>query len=134
VKKRIVIAVAVAIAAAPMINLPISTPSRAAAGTQEISFKADVLPILERRCMPCHAPGGEGAQADGVILDNYADVMKGTKYGPMVVPGNPQSSNLMRLLDWQVSPQIRMPHNQKMLPAVERDAIRQWIQEGAKDN
>jgi len=115
-------------------GLPLPPPAAQAQPQQPISFKADILPILGRHCMPCHAPGGDGAKADGMIMTSYADVMKGTKYGPMIVPGDPAASNLMRLLDWQVSPQLRMPHNQNMLPAVERDAIRTWIRQGAKDD
>ena len=40
----------------------------------------------------------------------YAGVMKGTKFGAMVTPGDPDTSNLMWLLDWKASPEIRMPH------------------------
>jgi hypothetical protein len=52
----------------------------------------------------------------------------------MVVPGNPDTSNLMLLLDWRVSPQLRMPHDKKQLPVGERSTIRTWIRQGAKDN
>jgi hypothetical protein len=59
--------------------------------------------------------------------------MKGTKFGRMVIAGDPESSNLMLLLDWRVSPALRMPHG-KQLSKCDRDAIRAWIKEGAKDN
>ena len=121
-----------ALAAGPTLTLGL--PTAAHAQQQPLSFKADIVPIMARRCTPCHAPGGEGAKATGMVLTNYDDLMKGTKYGPMIVPGKPAESNLMRLLDWQVAPELRMPHNQNMLPAYERDAIRTWIREGAKDN
>ena len=33
-----------------------------------------------------------------------------------------------------VSPQLRMPHSKKQLSYCDRDAIRTWIRQGAKDN
>ena len=33
----------------------------------------------------------------------------------MVIPKDPESSNLMLLLDWQLSPALRMPHGMKKL-------------------
>ena len=60
--------------------------------------------------------------------------MKGTKFGAMVIPRDPESSNLMWLLDWSASPQMRMPHGKKKLSICDRNAIRAWIREGAKNN
>ena len=135
-KIRTVFALAIAAAVGPM---AVASPSCAASPPavvpeDEVSFKLDVAHIFERRCMPCHAPGGEGTQADGMVLTTYEGVMKGTKYGPMVVPGDPQASNLMRLLEWRASTQLRMPHNRKQLSACERGVIREWIRQGATDN
>ncbi len=99
-----------------------------------ISFKGAVLPIFKSRCFICHEPGGEGFRAIGLDLQTYKGVMKGSRYGVMVVPGKPGMSNLMRLLDWHTSPGFRMPLNGKKLSAYERDTIRIWIEQGAKDN
>jgi hypothetical protein len=63
--------------------------------------------------------------------------MKGTKFGRMVIPGDPNLSNLMVLLDWpgHLSPTIRMPHGKSTkLSICDRDVIRTWIKEGARDN
>ena len=46
---------------------------------------------------------------------------------PMVVPRDPDSSNLLRLLDWRAAPELRMPHAGKKLPLEERAQIRRWI-------
>ena len=100
----------------------------------KMSFREDVMPIFVGRCVACHQAGGEGTQKSGLDLSSYAGVMKGTKFGPMVIPGDPESSSLMALLDWRVSPEIRMPHGKKQLSTCDRDAIRAWIREGAKDN
>jgi hypothetical protein len=102
-----------------------------------ISFSEDVLPLLKWRCSSCHQPGGQGHEKSGLDLTSYTGVMKGTKFGPMVIPGNPGTSNLMVLLDWPsyLSAEIRMPHGQlKRISVCDRDAIRTWIREGAQNN
>jgi hypothetical protein len=112
-----------------------SGPAHAQVGQNaQVSFKENVLPVFQVHCVSCHTPGGQGTEASGLDLTNYQGVMKGTKFGPMVVPGDPEASNLMRLLDWRASPQIRMPHGKQQLPAGERTTIRRWIQQGARDN
>ena len=98
------------------------------------SFKEDVLPVFVGRCIGCHHSGGEGYEKSGLDLTSYAGVMKGTKFGPMVIAGDPESSNLMLLLDWRASPELRMPHGMKQLNSCDRNDIRAWIREGAKDN
>ncbi len=98
------------------------------------SFKEDVMPIFVGRCVSCHQQGGEGFAKSGLDLTTYAGVMKGTKFGPMIIPGDPESSNLMVLLDWRASPDLRMPHGMKQLNSCDRNDIRAWIREGAKDN
>jgi mono/diheme cytochrome c family protein len=108
--------------------------AKPAKGAPTVSFKEDVLPIFKGRCVECHAPGGKGFEASGLNLQDYPGVMKGTKFGPMVIAGDAQGSSLMALLDWRVAPQIRMPHGTKKLSTCDRDAIRRWIQEGALNN
>jgi mono/diheme cytochrome c family protein len=106
----------------------------ASAKEPPVSFQEDVLPVFQIRCASCHSPEGEGYKASGVDLTTYKGVLAGTKYGPMVVPGDPDSSNLMRLIDWRVSAQLRMPHSKKQLSVCDRNEIRTWIRQGAKDN
>ena len=55
-----------------------------------VSFSEDVLPLLKFRCASCHQPGGEGYEQSGLDLTSYQGVMKGTTFGPMVVPGDPK--------------------------------------------
>lgn len=122
-----------AVAVGGMIMLA-GQPSPVQAASTQISFKEDVYPIFKGRCIDCHRPGGVGYQQSGLDLTTYQGLMKGTKYGPMVVPGKPELSSLMRMLDWKVAPAIRMPHGKKKLSICDRDAIREWIRQGAKDN
>lgn len=103
-------------------------------GPPQTTFAEDVFPIFKGRCIDCHRPGGPGYEASGLDLTTYEGLMKGTKFGPMVVPRDPDTSNLMWLLDWRASPQIRMPHGTKQLSSCDRTAIRRWIMEGAQNN
>jgi mono/diheme cytochrome c family protein len=110
-------------------------PSTGACADQlQMSFAQDVFPIFKGRCVECHQPGGEGYEKSGLDLTTYQGVMKGTKYGPVVVPGDSFTSNLMALIDWRASPEIRMPHGQKQLSSCDRTAIGDWILQGAKNN
>jgi len=108
--------------------------NQAYAAEPPVSFSEDILPLLKWRCAACHQPGGAGYEKSALDLTTYQGVMKGTSFGPMIVPGNPEASNLMRLLDWRVSAAIRMPHGKKQLSSCDRNSIRTWIREGAKDN
>ncbi len=134
-KIRNVAALAMTIAASQVPGFAPAGPALAAGGAAApVSFKEDVLPIFKVHCASCHGPGGPGTKASGLDLTTYASVMKGTKYGPMIIPGDPENSNLLWLLDWRASPQLRMPHDKQQLPVGERDTIRTWIRQGAKDN
>jgi hypothetical protein len=101
-----------------------------------VSFSEDVLPLLKWKCSGCHQPGGAGYEKSGFDLTSYASLMKGTKFGPVVVPSDPRGSNLLVVLDWpeHLSPGIRMPHEGKKLSSCDRDVIRKWIVEGAQNN
>lgn len=123
----------VAMSAVAATGMLTGTP-KACAAQDKTSFVEDVLPIFRGRCVECHQPGGEGYDKSGLDLTSYEGLMKGTKHGAMVIPGDAQSSNLMWLLDWRASPELRMPHGTKQLSTCDRNAIRSWIFEGAKDN
>lgn len=113
-KTRYVAALSVVIAAGSVYGL---VPQKTAEAAPPVSFKEDVLPIFQVHCASCHTQGGAGTTASGLDLTTYQGVMKGTKYGPMVIPGNPEYSNLMWLLDWRAS---RTPH------AAWQEATRAW--------
>ena len=136
-KRTVLLAAAPAVAIAAVIGGTIIMSSNqlcAAPAQPPTSFAEDILPLLKWRCSSCHQPGGAGYEKSGLDLTSYEGVMKGTKFGPMVIARDPESSNLMLLLDWRASPQLRMPHGQKKLSTCDRNAMRAWIREGAKNN
>ncbi|TMI98548.1 MAG: hypothetical protein E6G97_25630 [Alphaproteobacteria bacterium] len=128
------VAGAAAIGLAAVAVIVLVAPVNEACAADTASFADDVVPIFKGRCVGCHAPGLEGFEKSGLDLTTYEGVMKGTKFGPMVVPKDPDSSNLVWLLDWRGSAQTRMPHGKKKLSTCDRNAIRSWIREGAKNN
>jgi mono/diheme cytochrome c family protein len=111
----------------------ISSSGPVCAAAAKTSFAEDVMPIFVGRCFSCHQPNGQGNEKTGLDLSSYEGVMKGSKSGKMVIPGDPDSSNLMSLLDWRGGPETHMPPRKK-LSSCDRDAIRAWIREGAKNN
>ena len=133
-KRLIGISAVIASAAAVGIGIALPAGEACAASAPKLSFAEDIMPIFKGRCAGCHAPGQEGFEKSGLDLTSYEGVMKGTKHGPMVIPKDPDSSNLVWLLDWRGSPQTRMPHGKKKLSTCDRNAIRTWIREGAKNN
>lgn len=119
------LAVAVALTAG---NVP------GAGAQEEVSFALDVRPILESRCVACHHSDGDGYAASGLDLSSYEGLMAGTKHGPIVVPGDPLTSNLLRLIEGKASPEIRMPHDQRPLLRYQTLIVRDWVKQGAQNN
>lgn len=101
----------------------------------DVSFATEVLPLLEKRCVTCHAEGEAGHEASGLSLASYAGTMKGTRFGPVVIPGDALSSTLTMLIEGRADPSIRMPHGDlPPLTAAEQLLVRTWVEQGAKDN
>jgi hypothetical protein len=106
----------------------------ASVAAEPVSFKDHVFMIIQNRCLACHRPGGDGFEKSGLDLRTYDGLMKGTKHGPIVVPGDAFVSNLNVLVEGRAAPEIRMPHNQQPLNAHEIGAFRRWVDEGAHNN
>jgi len=96
-----------------------------------------VYPILKANCAECHtAPDGEGYTKSGLALSTYEELMKGTKMGPIIIPGQSLNSSFNRLIEGRpgVDPSIQMPHGKVKLPEAQLAIIRQWVDQGAKNN
>lgn len=124
------------IAGSLLITGAIATVAASSAYAQQtqLSYAEDVAPIFRGWCLSCHQPGGEGYEASGLDLRTYQGLMIGTKFGPMIIPGNPDESNLIVLLAGRASPELQMPRNHKPLPPCLVQNIWKWIFQGAKDN
>jgi len=76
-------------------------------------------------------------------VDDYDSVMKGTKFGKVVVPGSRMSSSLYLVVAQKTDPKIHMPpHHDDSLAQGRGFALSEqniatigsWIDQGAKDN
>ena len=117
---------------------------------REISFKQSVYPILQKNCLSCHAVGGKGYAVSGFSVESYESVMKGTKFGSVIVPGSSISSTFVILIEHKADPSINMPRHTEqalaehdkflkgwkvpMLPLEQIRLIKAWVDQGAKDN
>lgn len=102
---------------------------------ETVSFSASVKPVIDQNCLECHQPGGAGYEASGFNMTSYEDLMTGTKFGPMIIAGDSEGSNLVVLMEGRADPSISMPHG-SMDPVKKSEIvlIRTWIDQGAKNN
>jgi hypothetical protein len=105
-------------------------------GGDEVSFKNDVQPILHDYCVSCHSPGGKGYVKSGLDLTSYEGLMKGTKFGKVVIPGNSDASTFTKLLTG-TNKGLKMPAGLNASGTLDRQYIlilRKWVKQGAKNN
>ena len=108
----------------------------AGCGRQErqVKFASDVKPVLDRACVECHEDGKAGYEASGLSVATYDALMNGTRFGPVVLPGDPESSVLVQLIEGRADPSIKMPHGSESLYEGEIETIRLWVSQGAPNN
>ena len=93
------------------------------------SYVADVQPFLTKYCLECH---NQKKTKAGYNVETFADVMRGGKKGPMVVPGKPSESRLTLTLEGKGKP---MPPKKVRQPtAAETAKVSEWIIAGASDD
>ncbi len=114
-------------------NSPQTASLRDVGAPVTIEFARDIQPLLERSCVACHS--GERAKG-GFLLDGRAALLKGGNRGePVVVPGKPDASPLLRLVQDQVE-DLEMPPLSKRdkFPALSKEEaarLASWINQGA---
>ncbi len=86
-----------------------------------------VAAIFSERCLACHS---SAVQQGGLLLDSYESLMRGGRYGPVVVPGRSGESRLIVLLEGRLQP--RMPLEGKPVAPQQIALIKAWIDAGAK--
>mgnify|MGYP001582025724 CR=1 FL=1 len=110
---------------------------------RDVSYSDDIQPILEASCNQCHDKAAEGEAVSGLSLKTYDDLMGGTQYGKVVVPGSAMSSALYLTVAGKTAPEIRMPphHDESFaqgkgaqLSAHQIELIERWINAGAPNN
>jgi hypothetical protein len=107
-----------------------------ATNKSEVSFKSDIFPILQDHCISCHSPGGKGTLKSGLDMTSYEKLMKGTVFGPVVLPGNSEASTFTKLLTG-TNQGLKMPSGLNSEGTLDTQYImlmRNWVKQGAKNN
>jgi hypothetical protein len=93
-------------------------------------FEKKIRPVLAEHCYKCHAVTAEKVRGE-LFLDSRAGVRRGGANGPIIVPGRPEKSRLIRALR-HTDPETAMPPKQKLPEAVIAD-FEAWVRMGAPD-
>ena len=101
-------------------------PEEPADTSAQISFSADVQPILESRCLTCH--GGDRVEGS-LMVSSYENLLTGGNHGQAVVPGDADNSYLAQLIL-----EGKMPKRGPKLTPIQVETILNWINQGAANN
>jgi uncharacterized membrane protein len=115
---------------------PAAQSAMKASSNSAVSFKNDVQPILRDHCLSCHSAGGSGVAKSGLDLSTYESLMRGTVYGPVVIPGNSDTSTFTKLLTG-TNKGLKMPMGLNASGTLDNQYIlllRNWVKQGAKNN
>ncbi|NUM56593.1 MAG: DUF1553 domain-containing protein [Candidatus Hydrogenedentes bacterium] len=97
-----------------------------------VQFSRDVVPILSVNCYPCHGPDANTRKRD-IRFDTKEGLFGKTKDGlDLIVPGNPDSSEIMKRLGHPDLAEV-MPPPESKLHVSERELgiVKMWISQGA---
>jgi hypothetical protein len=101
-------------------------------GHAEIQFNRDIRPIMAETCFRCHGPDKSSRMA-GMRLDLRDEAVKPLRDGNTpIVPGDPGRSAIVQRI-FAANARVMPPASiHKELTPAQKDAIRQWVAEGAK--
>ena len=92
-----------------------------------VDYVKQVKPVLVERCLACH---GALKQEGGLRLDTVALAIQGGESGPALVPGEVDSSRLLKRVMAKEETD-RMPPEGEPLKPDQIAAIRNWIAQNA---
>jgi hypothetical protein len=90
-------------------------------------YETQVRPVFEKSCVPCHGPQNKSG---GLDLSTPEGLVKGGDSGPAIVPGDPKSSLLYKLISHDAEPY--MPYKGDRLAQEAINRIGEWIRAGAR--
>jgi len=102
------------------------TLSEAEQRESEAFFEARVRPLLVTHCIDCHGPDDQSGE---LRLDRKSSFDRGGGAGPVVKPGDPQASLLVRAIGYQDNA-LQMPPDSK-LPEEAIAVLTEWVRRGA---
>jgi hypothetical protein len=96
---------------------------------KEVDYSNQIKPILNKHCITCHG----GVKKNGgfsILFEEEAFALNESGL-PAIVPGSPNSSELIKRLTHS-DPELRMPYQRAKLSEEEIDLLKTWIRQGAK--
>jgi uncharacterized membrane protein/mono/diheme cytochrome c family protein len=110
------------------LTVDIATFASTLSPDQEILLVTNVRSILAHNCYKCHS----GAKTEGKLrLDEKEFVFAGGENGPVIIPGNPGHSELIRRISLSKNHKEVMPEKGKLLSKEEIQLLSLWVEKGA---
>jgi hypothetical protein len=116
--------------AAAAVCAHLSSVSHGAADSELDFFEKRIRPVLVENCYKCHSAESEKVKG-GLRLDTREAVAKGGESGPVIVPGDPEASALIKAVRW-TDEKLQMPPKKKLSEAQIAD-LTEWVKMGAPD-
>ncbi len=89
-------------------------------------FEKKVRPVLSEQCYSCHGPEKQKAE---LRVDSLSAILKGSDLGPVLVPGKPNESSLIKSI--KHIGDSKMPEKKPKMPDDQIQALEQWVAMGA---
>ncbi len=93
----------------------------------QVQYERDVAPIFRLYCVSCH---NDQDREGGLSLESYTSLLEGGKHGPVVSPGQPESSRLWLSISGK-RPPVMPPDGAEGPSEAKQQLLRQWIEQGA---
>lgn len=88
-----------------------------------VVFEKEIAPFLVGKCGRCHVTGNRG----NFSMATFADMMKGTEGGSVILPKNGAGSRLVQVIE-----EGDMPRGGTKVTSEELGLLKKWIDEGAR--
>jgi len=108
-------------------GLRAGVPPSATAGVE--FFEKKIRPLLAEQCYKCHSAESEKLKGK-LLLDSQEGLLKGGESGPVVVPGDPERSLLIKAVRY-TDKDLQMPPKNKKLSEHQISDLTVWVKMGA---
>lgn len=104
-------------------------PDKFLAAKDQIDYSREIAPLFRKYCEGCHsADDAEGKFS----VDSYSSLLKGGEHGPAVLPGDSQTSRLIRMVKGEAKPVMPPEDSGEKLTSAEIAILVEWVNQGAK--
>jgi mono/diheme cytochrome c family protein len=118
--------------ALPLLLTALALSAPAAPSPKRVEYNRDIRPILSENCLYCHGQDPKNRKA-GLRLDVREDALAPHDDGTAIVPGKPESSDLIaRLASTDKDEVMPPPKSNRRVTPEQAALLRRWIAEGAE--